>query len=110
MKACTFQKKVATIVRPDQAAGNLIPFKGKVGGRKLRPGRYTATFIVTDAAGNVSNAVSLVFKIVRKRRASGVRLRGLEPPRGYPHGDLNAARLPSSATAADGVQLSVSAS
>jgi hypothetical protein len=23
-----------------------------------------------------------------------VRMRGLEPPRGFPHGDLNAARLP----------------
>ena len=65
-KACTFQKAVTTIVG-DQAAGNVsIPFSGKVGKRKLRPGRYTATFIVTDAAGNVSKAASLVFKIVRR--------------------------------------------
>jgi photosystem II stability/assembly factor-like uncharacterized protein len=66
-KACTFQKTVTTIDRRNQAAGTVsIPFSGKVGKRKLRPGTYTATFIVTDAAGNVSRASSLVFKIVRR--------------------------------------------
>ena len=66
-KACTFQKTITTISRSNQAAGNVsIPFSGKVGKRKLRPGTYKATFIVTDAAGNVSKASSLVFKIVRR--------------------------------------------
>jgi len=30
----------------------------------------------------------------RKSCSAGMRMRGLEPPRGYPHTDLNRARLP----------------
>ena len=59
-------------MRRNQAAGNVsIPFSGKVGKRKLRPGTYTATFIVTDAAGNVSKAV--VARVQDRPQATSLR-------------------------------------
>ena len=66
-RRCTFQKLVTTLRRSGLPAGNAsVKFSGKVGGRKLAVGDYTATFVVTDRAGNVSKASSLVFRIVRR--------------------------------------------
>ncbi len=66
-KKCTYQKTDTTIRRSGVAAGDLaIAFNGKVGKRKLARGTYRATFVVTDASGNVSTAKTLVFKIVRR--------------------------------------------
>lgn len=66
-RTCTFQKLVTTLRRTGLAAGNAsVKFSGKVGGSKLSPGTYTATFVATDRAGNVSKASSLVFEIVRR--------------------------------------------
>jgi len=66
-KRCTYQKKITTITRRNQAPGIVrIPFSGKVGKRKLKPGTYRATVTSTDAAGNVSKAVTILFRIVRR--------------------------------------------
>jgi hypothetical protein len=65
-KACTYAKVVTTIRRSAAAGPVSLAFSGKVSGRKLAKGRYTATFVVTDAAGNVSKPVSLLFTIKRK--------------------------------------------
>jgi hypothetical protein len=65
-RKCTYFKTVTTIRRTTLPAGAVaIRFSGKIGKRKLRPGRYRATIIVTDAAGNVSRA-TVTFKIVRR--------------------------------------------
>ena len=65
-KKCSFFKTVTTLRRANLAAGQVsIPFSGKVGKRKLRPGSYRATIFVTDAAGNTATKV-LTFKIKRR--------------------------------------------
>lgn len=65
-KKCTFQKTLTTLKRGLQPAGEVaIKFSGKIGKRKLPPGTYRATIIVTDAAGNVATK-RLVFKIKRR--------------------------------------------
>jgi len=66
-KACTYQKRITTITRTGQPAGTVkIKFTGKVRGKKLPRGTYTAKVTITDAAGNVSKAKTLVFRIVRR--------------------------------------------
>ncbi|MEA2411950.1 MAG: hypothetical protein QOC77_2511 [Thermoleophilaceae bacterium] len=48
------------------AAGrNSHHFSGRIGRRKLRPGRYRVTLAATDAAGNVSAVRRVAFRIVK---------------------------------------------
>lgn len=66
-RACSYQKSLGTITRSGSSAGDLsIVFNGKLGKRRLGPGSYRATFVVTDAAGNRSTAATLVFRVVRR--------------------------------------------
>ncbi len=41
-----------------------VPFSGKLGGKALKPGSYTAGLIARDAAGNVSEAKAASFTVV----------------------------------------------
>jgi acid phosphatase type 7 len=53
-------------LRDSGAAGaNARRFFCKVGGRRLRPGRYTARAVARDAAGNYSKPKKVRFRIVR---------------------------------------------
>jgi len=54
------------------AGNNTIEFNGRVAGRKLKPGRYRAGLVITDAAGQVSRTETLNFKVVapKKRKHS----------------------------------------
>lgn len=65
-KRCTFDRTITTLTRKSVSGDVAIAFKGTVGKRRLAPGTYKATFSVTDAAGNVSKGVSLVFRIKRR--------------------------------------------
>jgi len=47
------------------AGANRKKFSGRIGKRALRPGRYRATLVATDAAGNRSKRKRLAFRIVR---------------------------------------------
>ena len=47
------------------AGTNTFRFRGRIGGRKLRPGRYRLTGKATDRAGNVSSVPARSFRIVR---------------------------------------------
>jgi hypothetical protein len=47
------------------AGANRKKFSGRIGKRALRPGRYRATLVATDAAGNHSRPKRLAFRIVR---------------------------------------------
>ena len=51
--------------RSGVAGRNRVPFSGRVGGRKLAPGRYRLTLAARDAAGRRSAPVRLRFRIVR---------------------------------------------
>jgi len=48
-----------------RAGANAKKFSGRIGRRALKPGRYRATLIATDAAGNGSAPKRLSFRVVR---------------------------------------------
>ena len=48
------------------AGDNAKKFSGRIGRRALKPGRYRATLVATDAAGNASAPKRLRFRVVRR--------------------------------------------
>jgi hypothetical protein len=48
-----------------EVGGNSLRFRGRVGGRRLRPGLYRLIALPVDAAGNTGNAVFIKFRILR---------------------------------------------
>jgi len=61
-------KRLAVLTRRGTVAGrNKVAFSGRAHGRKLKPGRYRATVVATDRAGNRSHAVSVRFTVIRRR-------------------------------------------
>jgi Tol biopolymer transport system component len=59
---------VLALTRTKTAAGrNRVRFTGRVGKRKLRPGRYRATLTATDAAVNTSRPRTISFTMLRRR-------------------------------------------
>lgn len=48
------------------AGANTLRFRGRVGGRRLRPGRYRLVAVARDAAGNASAPARTPFRIVRR--------------------------------------------
>jgi hypothetical protein len=67
-RRCFRYRKLGEIRQAVTAGRNTIVFDGRVAGRSLRPGRYRATLVVTDAAGNVSRTERLRFKVRRRPR------------------------------------------
>lgn len=69
-KACTRLTSVGSFTRTGKAGANSVAFTRKVGRRTLGAGRYRATVVVTDAAGNRSKprSVDFTIRVVRKRR------------------------------------------
>jgi len=51
--------------KQSKAGANTKKFSGRVGKKRLRPGRYRATLVATDSAGNRSKAKRLLFRVVR---------------------------------------------
>jgi hypothetical protein len=64
-KACTRFVKRGTLTRSGVAGANSLHFTGRIGRRALKPGRYRVTITAADAAGNVSKAKTLSFKVVK---------------------------------------------
>jgi hypothetical protein len=62
---CTRTVTVTTLSRTSHFGHNKIAFSGRIGGRALKPGHYTAVFAAIFAAG-VSPRQSLTFTIVRR--------------------------------------------
>jgi hypothetical protein len=64
---CTrFASVRGSFVVPGNAGANQVRFRGRIGGRRLRPGLYRLVANATDPAGNVSKAVRASFRIVRR--------------------------------------------
>jgi hypothetical protein len=60
------RRKVAgTLTRTGKIGSNRIKFSGRIGKKRLRPGRYTATLEARDKAGNRSIKKTVRFRIVR---------------------------------------------
>jgi len=55
-----------TLTRTSHQGSNRVAFSGRIGSRKLAPGRYQATLTATDAAKNTSKAKTISFTIVRR--------------------------------------------
>jgi hypothetical protein len=71
--ACVRVHRVGRLRLRGVAGRNSRRFSGWLGKRRLTPGRFRAVFVATDAAGNRSPAISVRFKIVRRRDGSGSR-------------------------------------
>ena len=58
--------RVGTIRRANRPAGyDGVPFSGRIGSRRLAPGRYRASISATDHAGNRSKTTRRSFTVVR---------------------------------------------
>jgi hypothetical protein len=66
-KNCTGYRKVGEIRQAVTAGANTIEFNGRIAGRKLKPGRYRASLVITDAAGQVSRTETVNFKVAKPR-------------------------------------------
>jgi hypothetical protein len=62
---CTRTITLATLTRSAHMGANGVAFSGRIRGKALRSGRYSATFIALDVAG-ASAPKSLSFTIVRR--------------------------------------------
>ncbi|HVE68210.1 MAG TPA: neocarzinostatin apoprotein domain-containing protein [Solirubrobacteraceae bacterium] len=62
---CTRYVFIGRFAQAGVAGRNRKPFSGKIGRRALRPGRYRATLVATDAARNRSRAARVAFTVVR---------------------------------------------
>jgi hypothetical protein len=70
---CILYRKVGSFSQLGAAGSNTRRFGGTIGGRKLNPGTFGASFVATDAVGNRSRRKSLSFTIVRARPRHGPR-------------------------------------
>lgn len=65
---CTRVTRMGTLTRAGLPAGTAsVPFSGRLGSKKLRPGAYRAMVVAADMAGNTSVKPPRVkFRIVRR--------------------------------------------
>jgi hypothetical protein len=66
-RKCTRYVRVRSFAVQGSAGANTKRFSGKIGRVSLKPGRYRATLVATDAAGNRSAPKQLRFRVVRAR-------------------------------------------
>jgi hypothetical protein len=64
-RKCTRYSRVGAFRQQASTGANRKPFSGKIGKKTLRPGRYRALLVATDAAGNRSKAKAVGFRVVR---------------------------------------------
>ncbi len=62
---CTRIVTRGTLTRVSRLGRNSVAFSGRIGSRRLSPGRYQATLVATDAAGNRSSPRTISFTIAR---------------------------------------------
>lgn len=65
-KRCTRFVKRGAFAQNGKLGQNRKKFSGKIGRKRLRPGRYRATLVARDAAGNASKPKRLNFRVVRR--------------------------------------------
>ncbi|HEY1355647.1 MAG TPA: hypothetical protein VGF09_04965 [Solirubrobacterales bacterium] len=67
-KNCTAYRKVGEIRQAVTVGANTIEFNGRIAGRKLKPGKYRASLVVTDSAGQVSRTETVNFQVVKPKK------------------------------------------
>jgi hypothetical protein len=65
-RRCTRFVRAGAFAHRSVAGQNRKKFSGKIGKRRLRPGRYRASLVATDADGKRSPARRLNFRVVRR--------------------------------------------
>lgn len=61
-------KAAGSLSASGASGANSIKFSGKVGGKRLKPGRYRISITATDAAGNASQPAQAKFKVLEKKK------------------------------------------
>ena len=64
-KACTRYTLAGRFAQAAVSGANVKPFSGRIGSKRLKPGRYRLTLLATDAAGNVSKPRVLALRVVK---------------------------------------------
>ncbi len=67
-KNCTGFKKIGQIRQKVTVGRNTIEFNGRIAGRKLKPGQYRASLVVSDAAGQVSRTETVRFEVIKPKK------------------------------------------
>ena len=65
-RRCTLYATVGRFAERGAAGANRNRFSGKIGRRRLRPGRHRAELVARDSAGNRSRLRTLTFTVVRR--------------------------------------------
>src|SRR6185369_15785921 len=65
-RRCTRFVRFGAFAHRSVAGQNRKKFSGKIGKRRLRPGRYRASLVATDADGKRSAPKRLSFRVVRR--------------------------------------------
>lgn len=65
-RRCTRIVTRGTLTRLSHQGANRVAFSGRIGSRALRPGRYQATLIATDATNHASRPKTITFTIVKR--------------------------------------------
>jgi Tol biopolymer transport system component len=65
-RACTRYTRFGRFAQGGAAGSNTKAFAGKIGRKKMRPGKYRITLRATDAAGNKSRPKSLRVRVVKR--------------------------------------------
>ena len=67
-RSCVRTRRFGSFREQGVAGTNVLRFSGRVGGRRLAPGRYQLVAVATDATGTRSKPRTLNFRITRGRR------------------------------------------
>lgn len=67
-RRCSRYVRAGAFAAQAAAGANRRPFSGMIGSRSLKPARYRALLVATDAAGNRSKPKSVGFRVIRARR------------------------------------------
>ena len=63
---CETERCRGTLSVASSEGANRVPFGGRFGEKKLKPGKYQATVMATDSASQQSAPVTVRFRIVRR--------------------------------------------
>ena len=65
-RKCTRFVRTGAFAHNGASGTNRKKFSGRIGRKRLRPGRYRASLVARDAAGNASKVKRLNFRVVRR--------------------------------------------
>jgi hypothetical protein len=65
-KNCARYARAGTLMRTSAGGPGSVAFSGRIGKKRLKPGRYQAIVMATDAAGNHSTPKTLAFTVVKR--------------------------------------------